>query len=296
MTVDIQRQREESIAISSKQSADYALEALLEADLPPDEMRKSMIKTITDFERNFRKRFPLLWGATLIGPAVLTAVILVLIGLTTGWGLAWKFVMASVATFFVFGRFVILGGQEGQVEGLWEYVALSPGQLFWMVTYMDMMVALFVTFHMGILFRLPWVGEKIAGLASDGKFIMEMQPWLKRLAFVALVGFVIFPTSTTGSIGGSIFGRLLGLGRVRTVLGVIIGSILGNSIMLFFAKEINDFVGPNSTWIKLAGIPILIAGVMFIEWKYRQAKNRYLEAQESRHARRQAEEAEKKTS
>ncbi len=288
MTVDTRQETEVSETAASMRSSDYALEALLDADLAPDEMRRSMIRTITDFERNFRKQFPVVWIVTLIGPAVLTALILLFIGLTSGWGVAGKFVMASLVTFFVLGRFVILGGQEGQAEGLWEYVALSPVQLFSMVTYMDMMVALFVTFHMGILFRLPWVGEKIAGLASDGKFIMEMQPWLKRLAFVALVAFVIFPTSTTGSIGGSIFGRLLGLGRVRTVLGVITGSLLGNSIMLFFAREINDFVGPNSTWIKLAGIPILVGGIMFIEWKYRQAKNRYLEAQEARHARQQA--------
>ena len=153
-----------------------------------------------------------------------------------------------------------------------------------MVTYMDVLTALFVTFHMGFLFRLPMIGSKIAGLASDGKFMMEQQPWLRRLAFFALTAFVIFPTSTTGSIGGSIFGRLLGLGRFRTVLGVMLGSLMGNAVMYFFAKEINQWIGPDSWWLKLSGVLLLIFGVMFIEWRYRKAKNKYLADQEARHS------------
>ena len=96
--------------------------------------------------------------------------------------------------------------------------------------------------------------------------------------------FVIFPTSTTGSIGGSIFGRLLGLGRFRTVLGVMLGSLMGNAVMYFFAKEINQWIGPDSWWLKLAGVLLLISGVMFIEWRYRKAKNKYLADQEARHS------------
>ena len=126
--------------------------------------------------------------------------------------------------FFVLGRFIILMGFEGDVADKFN-VAMKPGELFAMVTYMDFMTALFVTFHMGFLFRMPYVGPKVATLVWDGKFIMDAQPWVKRMAFLGLVLFVIFPTSTTGSIGGSIFGRLLGLSRFLTVTGVLLGSI-----------------------------------------------------------------------
>jgi uncharacterized membrane protein len=274
--------------ISSTKYGHRALEELLHEDLPPDELRRSLIDSITGFERSFRKQFPLIWFATLVGPALFTGLVLVLMGLASGWELPRSYLLAAAATFFVFGRFVILAGQDAQAiadaPGWLQQLGLTPEQLFGMLTYMDVLIAMFVTFHMGILFRLPWAGRKIAGLASDGKFIMEQQPWLRQLAFFALIAFVVFPTSTTGSIGGSIFGRLLGLGRFRTVLGVMIGSLLGNSLMYYFAREINEWIGPDSFWLKISGILLLVVGVMFIELRYRRARNRYMAELEARHA------------
>lgn len=189
-----------------------------------------------------------------------------------------------MATFFIFGRFIVLVGTEGAaaVSETAEQgfkVLLSPGELFAMVTYMDFMVALFVTFHMGILFRLPNIGPKIAMLVWDGKFIMDAQPWIKRVAFFGLVLFVIFPTSTTGSIGGSIFGRLLGLSRWMTVFGVLLGSIAGNALMYAFSKQINQYIGPENYSIKIIGVALLIVLVFLMELRYRKVKNKFLDRQ-----------------
>jgi uncharacterized membrane protein len=263
---------------------DSSLEKLLDWDLSPDELRQMVIASITGFERSFRTRFPALWFSTLIGPVVLTVAVLCAVTLLFGWSLANKFIWAALITFFVLGRFVILAGVDGQQAGWMAEFSLSPMQLFAMVTYMDFIVALFVSFHMGILFRIPWLGPKIAGLTSDSKFIMEQQPWIGRLAFLALVTFVAFPTSTTGSIGGSIFGRLLGLGRVRTVFGVFAGSVVGNGLMYYFAREINDlYNGPYSLALKLSGIVLMVAGVMAIELRYRKSKQQYLAEYSKRH-------------
>ena len=152
---------------------------------------------------------------------------------------------------------------------------MSPLELFGLVTYLDFMTALFVTFHMGFLFRVPLLGPKIAMLVWDGKFVMDSQPWIRKIAFWGLVVFVIFPTSTTGSIGGSIFGRLLGLGRVTTVLGVLIGSLLGNGLMLVFSEFISLYV-KDSFELKIAGVVILVVAMFFLERRYRAAKERFL--------------------
>lgn len=272
----------------SQKSQERAIHDLIGEDLPPELLRQSLIDSITGFEKSFRKNFPIVWFSTLLGPLLGTLALLIGLGCWYGWEVPQKLVLASLATFFLFGRFVILIGQDssalGETPSWFNDLGLTPEQLFGMVTYMDVLTALFVTFHMGFLFRIPMLGPKIAGLASDGKFIMEQQPWLRKLAFFALTAFVIFPTSTTGSIGGSIFGRLLGLGRVLTVLGVMLGSLLGNGLMYFFAKEINEWLGPDTLWLKLAGVFLLVAGVMFIEWRYRKAKNKYLAEQELRHS------------
>ena len=98
------------------------------------------------------------------------------------------------------------------------------------------------------------------------------------MAFLGLVGFVIFPTSTTGSIGGSIFGRILGLSRWTTIAGVLTGSLIGNSIMYGFAKQVNKLVA-NDWKLKLAGVAIIVVAMVLLEWRYRKVKNKYMQNQ-----------------
>ncbi len=249
----------------------------------PESLRLELLHSFTEFEATFRQRYPVIWISTLFGPFVITVVLLVILGLVFGFEYPQKIVYHAFLTFFVFGRFIILTGMEAaqgvtpptDEQALLYKVTMQPAELFGLVTYMDFIVALFVTFHMGILFRLPYVGEKIATLVWDGKYLLDVHPWIKRIAFLGLVLFVIFPTSTTGSIGGSIFGRLLGMSRALTLMGVLIGSILGNAIMYSFSKQINHFVTPDNMWIKIAGVLILIGLFVLIEIRYQRVKKKY---------------------
>lgn len=252
---------------------------MLENSQTPDTFRHDLVKSFSAFEAAFRKKFPVVWMATLLAPVVLTIGGLVVVGIISGgWEEPSKYVSHALATFFFFGRFIILFGAEGATSDKFE-ILLSPMQLFGLVTYMDFVTSLFVTFHMGVLFRIPYVGKKIAMLVWDGKFIMNVQPWVKRIAFFGLVLFVIFPTSTTGSIGGAIFGRLLGMSRWLTVSGVLVGSVLGNGLMYAFAKTINQYISPDDIWIKVVGIAVIVVGVLLLEVRYRFIKEKYVKAQ-----------------
>ena len=237
--------------------------------------RAALVVSFTNFEREFRRKYPLAWWIALVGPFVLTVLILGSIGAWNGWTETRDFVVSGFTTFFLFGRFAI--ALAGALPG----ISLSPAQAFWMLTYMDIMIALFVTFHMGLLFRLPIVGAKIGALVYDAKFILDRYRWMKRVAFVGLVVFVIFPTSTTGSIGGSIFGRLLGLGRAWTLLGISCGSVLGNLLMLWIGESLKDYIDPNNPWTKVISLVIVVMVMIVIEARYRQLKKRYLAAKKS---------------
>ncbi len=237
-------------------------------------------------EESFRKDYPFAWLASLIGPFVVTAAILVLTGLFHSWNLAGGILMAAAVTFVLFGRFVILFGNDSatgteDVEGVELVDFLSSGQLFLMVTYMDFMTALFVAFHMGVLFRLPWIGPKISGLVADAQFILKAQPWMEKATFVSLVLFVIFPSSTTGSIGGSIFGRLVGLKRARTLGAIFIGSILGNGIMYLFSAQLEPLKETiqDSTPAKVISVLVVIAVIVAFERWFRWMKKKYVEEQ-----------------
>ena len=243
-----------------------------EASKDTESLRKEIVDSFEEFDVHFRQHHPVSWAATLFGPGILTVIILAIIWIVAGWKKVITFLVAEMITFFVLGRFVILGGSSD-----YESVnSLTPLELFMMVTYLDLLVAFTFIFHMGILFRIPIVGKKVGSLVIDGKFILDKQPWMKRMAFFGLIAFVIFPTSTTGSIGGSIFGRLLGLTRLYTFIAIAIGSVIGNGIMLLLAGQISNFVDVNNIWYKIVGALIVICLVVLIEWRYRVLKKKYL--------------------
>lgn len=242
------------------------------------ELRDQLNTMFSGFEKQFRAERPILWWATLLSPVILTVAVLGVLTVINGPGYALKCVNHALLTFFVLGRFVLLAGMEGEVTERVAKIAMKPSELFVLVTYLDFIVALFVTFHMGVLFRIPKVGPKLAMLVWDGKFFMDSQPWIKRMAFLGLVGFVIIPFSTTGSIGGSILGRLLGLSRLATVSGVLVGSLLGNGIMYLFAKQINKHLQDNWTF-RIVGLLIIVAICLLLEWRYRAVKNKYIQDQ-----------------
>lgn len=242
------------------------------------QLRDQLNSMFSGFEKQFRAERPILWWATLFSPVILTGIVLTVLCFVQGPGYAFKCVNHALLTFFVLGRFVLLAGMEGEVTERVAKIAMRPSELFVLVTYLDFIVALFVTFHMGVLFRIPKVGPKLAMLVWDGKFFMDSQPWIKRMAFAGLVGFVIIPFSTTGSIGGSILGRLLGLSRWATVSGVLVGSVLGNGIMYAFAKQINKYLQDNWTF-RVIGLLIIVAICVLLEWRYRAVKNKYMQDQ-----------------
>lgn len=237
-----------------------------------------------DFEELYRHDHPIAWWLALVGPIVITAGILGLVYVFQGADAVYSYLAAAATAFFILGRFIILIGQnEPSADAAWfvKYTEhLDARNLFMMLTYLDTMVAMFVAFHMGIVFRLPWVGPRIKDIVSDGQFILRKQPWIRRTAFMGLVFFVIFPTSTTGSVGGSIFGRLLGMKRWRVVVAILFGSILGNGLMLLFSEQISKYVKNDSWTLRITGVAAMIIALFLFERKFRRIKNEHLAQEE----------------
>ncbi|MCC5830569.1 MAG: small multi-drug export protein [Phycisphaeraceae bacterium] len=242
-------------------------------DLPPDPPLK--------------EQYPAVWLGTLIGPFILTGLVLLTIWMIHGHDYLVRLVGVAVATFFFFGRFVILlGRQRDQIDpaGIGEdleadYEAtagFSPQFLMMMVLYMDLMVATLVSCHLRVLFRLPWLGPAIRELVNDGRFILRAHPWLRKMTFVGIVGLVTFPLASTGSIGGSVFGRLLGMSRLATFLGVVVGSVIGCTIMYLGADLINRHLDRDDPWMQYGGIAVIALIIVILNHRYRRMKSQYL--------------------
>jgi uncharacterized membrane protein len=224
-----------------------------------------MLASFLEFEKNFYRNYFPLWLGTLVGPGVLTFFVLSAVYQVAGREYFLKLSGAALYSFAFAGRFTIITPLQG----------LSPTELFWMVTYQDVMVALFFAFHVGFMYRLPWVGPKIAELSADSEFILAHQPWMKRLTFLGLLSFIAFPLAATGSVGGAIFGRLLGLSRWAIFWGSAIGAVIGNAAMLFLARTIDTYLPENSPIVTYGGIAVIIGVVVLLERRYTSMKRAY---------------------
>lgn len=230
------------------------------------------------FEDPRQRKFSLVWFLTLLGPFVLSVGLLILLYMTHGWATVKALLLTALAVFFFFGRFVILGGEAGGMDEATRF--FTSGELALLVFYMDTMVACLLAFHIGFVFRLPYLGTKLRLLMDDGKFILAANPWMKRATFAGIVLFVTSPLAATGSVGGSIFGRLLGMSRLGTFLGAVTGSAIGCGIMYFGAALINRYLDRDNPWLTIGGIAFVAVVILLLNHRYRGMKAEWYANQE----------------
>ena len=230
------------------------------------------------FGESFRREHPIQWWATLVGPFAATAAALVVALAMHDLAYLQRLVVTAAATFFVFGRFVILGGVEADPSASEQLAEihgfLTRGELFAMVVWMDVATATVLVYHQGFLFKLPFLGPRLLGLVEDGRFILKRQPWIRRATFAGLVAFVMFPLAATGSVGGAIFGRLVGLSRGAALAAIVLGSVMGCGAMYLGAGVVNRHVDRSNPWLTVAGVAVVLAVILLLNWRYRCMKRR----------------------
>jgi uncharacterized membrane protein len=212
-------------------------------------------------EEEFRRGYPLIWLLTLIGPVILSGFLLFVYWEIYGTAALGRLVSTVFAITFLVGKFVILGGMEGEAfDGRGGYTA---EELVMLVVYLDVMTACTLTFHIGFLFRLPYLGPRLQAVVEDGRLILHSNRWMKRATFWGLVLFVTSPLAVSGSVGGSILGRLLGMSRVAALVGTILGNVLGCLWMYFGGELITRYLGRDNPWMLIGGIAV-IAGIVYL--------------------------------
>lgn len=233
------------------------------------------VAELADSENRLWKRHRLTWWLTLSGPVFLTIGILLAVHALAGHETMTRLVTTALAGMFLFGRFIILAGHDPEVAAVTG--GFSSGQLFLMVTYLDLVVAVVLIFHAGFLFRLPWFGSRATALIDDGRFLIQSQPWIRRATFAGLVLFVAFPLAAMGSVGGTVCGRMLGVTRGRIVAAIVCGSMLGNGVMWFGSDLVNRFVDKHHPVVRFGGVTIILMVMVLIEYLYRRTKREVLE-------------------
>tara|TARA_R110002072_G_scaffold13481_2_gene56847 strand:+ start:35966 stop:36745 length:780 start_codon:yes stop_codon:yes gene_type:complete len=236
----------------------------------PDVESAALAESLDQAEERLWQQHRLIWWATLLGPLLTTVAILSGVYVITGADYTTRLLTTALTGVLLFGRFIILGGHDPEVASVTG--RFSSGQLFLMVTYLDLMVGILLIFHAGFLFRLPWFGSRAASLVDDGRFLIRSQPWIRRATFAGLVLFVAIPLAAMGSVGGTIFGRMLGVQRIRIFLAIVLGSLLGNGVMWYGSDLINRFVDKHHPVVRFGGVILILCLIALIEFLYRRTK------------------------
>jgi uncharacterized membrane protein len=143
-----------------------------------------------------------------------------LVLLTSTWRHAWEVLTAVGASLVVFGPTVIFG--PAVVPGL----ALSTWELVAVVSFMSVLTAFVYAYNLDLFERVPRVGPWLRRARMGASRSLRQHPWVRRLATVGLGVFVLLPLPGSGSLGGCLIGRLIGLRPLRTFLATGIAGVL----------------------------------------------------------------------
>lgn len=232
---------------------------------------------------DLKRRHPLVWWSTLVGPLGATAIMLGVAGIARGMDFMINLAVSAGMIFFGLGRAVLLLGRD-KAQAIadmpqWQQflASLTTEELLVLILWMDTLTGFIMVFHASFIYRIPKVGPAMLALQEDGHFFLSQHPWMRRFAWAGLVAFVTFPFAATGSVGGSILGRLLGLTRRATLSGVVIGSVISTFTVYAFAATIkkSPYFKSDSPVTMIGSIVVIVAIFAFINWRLNGMKKRW---------------------
>lgn len=220
---------------------------------------------------------PRWWWATLIGPPLSFVVLLVVVAIAFDLKVARGVLLRALMSFFVVGRVAILEPTD----------VMTAEALLALVIYMDVAAAFFVAPHVGFLFQVPWLGRRLSVLVEDSEAVLARAEGKKWLTYLGLVGFVFIPVTATGSVGGAVLGRLLGLTRTLTISAVLVGSALCSGLIYSGSAWVRSVVSPDAVGPKIVAVAIVVVLFWVLNQRYRAALRRVRARQAKRDAARQ---------
>lgn len=156
-------------------------------------------------------------------------------------------------------------------------IAILMGYPWWLITFVigmiDIAVSLFVVWNFDLALKIPLIGRLLDSGMTVARNYTETQPWIKGISTAGLILFVFLPFQGTGSMNGSILGRLLGMSGARVFGCVTTGSLASTLVIALGADVLLDVYQKNPA----LGIGLLVAAVLavvagVILWRMR--KNR----------------------
>lgn len=201
----------------------------------------------------------------LLLPILLTAGGIGLVGVFVSGEAARELGALALITATVAGKFgTLLYVPDGLLSTPWHMAVL--------IVYLDVLMAFVAVWHFESLEHLPWLGPRMIKLRAFGQQVLVRNPWMRKAAFAGVVLFVTFPLSGTGAIGGSFFGQLVGMRKLRTLAAIAVGSIMGSCAMAALTGWIlTHHPDLADSWtVRIGGVAFLVVAAGILGALYRR--------------------------
>lgn len=165
-------------------------------------------------------------------------------------------VLSSLAT----GRWIT-------ASGTLDVVPFSTPVLVLIAVFTDTCIAAFIALNADVLRAIPWVGPRLRLLQLRSRKLLDERRVLRGAATVALFIFVVQPFPGTGSMGGTLLARSLGLSLRRTLIVVGLAITTGTLLIAYSAELIAWLIaarpGEHVAWliVRFAVIAVLLAAL-----------------------------------
>ncbi|MFH0967599.1 MAG: small multi-drug export protein [Methanobacteriota archaeon] len=137
------------------------------------------------------------------------------------------------------------------------------------ISFIDIISCLFMLWNFDVLVLLPFVGQYIPRLMRRGSQTLAKHTWLERVCFIGLIFFVFIPLQGTGSVSGTILGKMAGMPPLEIFLAISIGATLHSFFIGLSAYALNKYLGLNLWYLVvfILGVILLITIISFIWYR-----------------------------
>lgn len=142
-----------------------------------------------------------------------------------------------------------------------------PALLVGAVTsFIDVCFCLFLIWNYDWVKSVKWLGPKLERAEAKGKDRIARSKWFSKAAFIATTMFVLVPFKGAGGMGGTIFGRIMGLKPYKVLLAVLIGSMAESLTYAFLSESIGPFLdsSPFFGWLKTVNVLQIFVAMVVI--------------------------------
>jgi uncharacterized membrane protein len=139
------------------------------------------------------------------------------------------------------------------------------------IVWVDIACCLFMIWNFELICNVPYLGNVIRYLIRKGELYLTKHRWLEQLYFIGLTLFVFFPLQGTGSVSGSVIGKMLGLKSIEIFGAILIGSFLSSFLIGYSVYALQEYLDIN-IWYVLVVVMFVIIVIPILSYGFYKTK------------------------